>query len=131
VRNSIWTLLLGALLSACAPLPQQEFVVDTLNTQEGQIPCVVLVDDELQVGTDGQELRTPARLAMRFKPRPDGLGYQGVKLGVRAVKLDGEGKVISGSKKGESSEYQDDFRLIYPSDPPRQLFVLWRKRVGG
>jgi hypothetical protein len=118
-------------LVSCVGQSRREFLVDAINTQEGQLPCVVLIDDEVQHGPESQELRTPARVVIDFKLRSDGIGYQSVKLGVKAVSVDAEGKIVSGLRKGEPSDYHEDFRSVYPADAPRQMFVLHRRRAGS
>ncbi|MGH9363096.1 MAG: hypothetical protein ACRD2T_14390 [Thermoanaerobaculia bacterium] len=121
-------LLAAALLVSCAGHTQREFTVEAINTSETPVACAIYVDDELQAGKDGRELTTPARVTVRFRRRSDGEGFESVKLGARAVKLDPSGKVIHGLLKGQKSDYNEDFRSIYPTDEKIQLFILARTR---
>jgi hypothetical protein len=127
-----WTAILAAaLLSSCSAPPRTEFTVDALSTHEAALPCVILVDDEIQLDKDNHELRTPAKVTIDFKRRSDGTGVRSVKLGVKAVKVDQDGKIVSGLRKGETSEYHEDSRAIYPGDAQRQLFLLYKRRAGS
>lgn len=107
-----------------------EFYVSSINTREAEVPCVVLLEDAIVTGKEKQELRTPCRITLQFKPKRGG-SYEGVKLGVKAVQVDAEGKIIHGLRKGEASEYHEEWRQIKPTDATRQLFVLYRKRAGN
>jgi len=117
-------------LFSCASYMQREFVIDAVNTQESSVPAVVYMEDEVLVGKESQELRTPATITVRFKMRSDGSGVEGVKLGVKAVKVDEDGRVVQGLRHGDPSEYNEDFRSVYPGDSKRQLFILHRRRAG-
>jgi hypothetical protein len=119
------------LLTSCASYLQREFVVEALNTQEAAVDALVLLEDEVVAPAEGREVRTPATITVRFKRRSDGAGYESVKLGVKAVKVGEEGKVIHGLRRGEASEYHEDFRALYPFDAKRQLFILHRRRAGS
>ena len=124
--------LLALGLVSCAELRQEVFIVETINTQETHVPCVVYLEEQLQrQRPEGPELVTPQRITVTFRPRPTGSGYEGVKLGVKSVKVDQDGKVVGGLRKGDTPEYQEDSRLVYPADAPRQLFVLYRRRAGS
>jgi len=125
--------LLGAFaLASCATVRQEVFIVEAINTQEAQVPCVLYLEDQLQrQRPEGPELVTPQKITVTFRPRPTGSGYEGVKLGVKSVKVDQDGKVVGGLRKGDTPEYQEDWRFVYPADAPRQLFVLYRRRAGS
>lgn len=126
--------LLGWLLCASCSGPYiAEFRVRSINTDEEEIPCVVFRDEQLVVDeTTNAPVLTPAQLKIAFPPRRDGGdGYQSVKLGVRAVELDAEGKVVGDLTEEEASPYVEDSRFVHDDDAPTQLFVLRRNKDYG
>jgi hypothetical protein len=131
IARLLW-LLPAFSLASCATVRQEVFIVEAINTQETQVPCVIFIDDEIQrQKPDGPELVTPQRVTITFRERQSGSGYDSVKLSLKSVKVDQDGKVIAGLRKGDTPEYQEDSRAVHTADAPRQLFVLYRRRAGS
>ena len=130
--KSLWipTLLFCASCSGPQPI---SFRVAAINTDEEEVPCAILIDDQVVVDNGTNEpIRTPAQIPIEFPEAKDGgEGRAGVKLGVRAVALDPQGKVLTGLKEGESSPYTEDSRFVYPDDGRSQLFILRRNKEAG
>ncbi|MGQ9590235.1 MAG: hypothetical protein ACUVYA_08070, partial [Planctomycetota bacterium] len=81
-----------ALCTSCAHEQPLLFDVRAINTDEEEVPCVVLLDDQLVLDAATNEpVRTPARVEIAFPEAPDGK-RRSAKLAVRpAVPAAGEG----------------------------------------
>lgn len=117
-------------LVSCSSVQYQEVYVNAISTQEEELPCVILVEDEIQLGDDNAAILTPVKIRLPFYLKNDGSGFEGTKLGVKAVKVE-DGKIIHGLNRGEESEYNTDWRSVHLGDATKQLFILYRKRVGA
>ena len=119
-------LLLPVLLAACSPQQVEEFNVITINQEEKQVPCVVLIDDSFVFTTPESQnhLVTPVKVKVRFDRANNEYGYQRVKLGVKAVPTDSSGKVPQTVRPRDRSPYFEQFRHLYPNFPKNQLFIL-------
>ncbi len=113
------------LLAACASAPPARFRVEAMDTEEKGVPCVVLADDQVLLDEKTSEpIRTPADVAIAF--RQGGKSAEAVKLGVRAVQVDADGKAKV--REAEDAPYVDDWRMVYPKDPKRQVFFLRKNK---
>lgn len=113
------------LCASCASQQPNVFQVRAINADEEEVPCVVLVDDQVLLDPSTNEpVRTPAKVELSFPTAPDGR-RRSVKLGVRPIRPGGE------ESEGEGSGgilYAEDSRFVAPTDAPTQLFVLRRSR---
>jgi len=112
------------LLVSCAAVRLEEFSVSAINVEEKPVACAILKDDEFLLTPAGEHVRAPAKVKIPFQKEKDGAGYASVKLGVKAVVVDEEGKITHGVRDRERSPYVEQSRHIYPHDPKRQLFIL-------
>ena len=121
---------LAVLCASCAGERVVEYRVVAIGSEETELPCVVFRDDEVVLDKKSNEpVVTPATVKVTFKEKDDGSGgYAGVKLGVKAVTLDPQGKIQSGAKDEEPSPYLEDSRYLYWQDSRAQLFVLRRNK---
>ncbi|MBI4585437.1 MAG: hypothetical protein HY717_15600 [Planctomycetes bacterium] len=122
------------LAVSCGPL-QKEFYINAINTQEEKVVCAILQEDEVLYDKNNQAILSPATVILTFKMKSDGSDWEKIKIGVKAVEKDAEGKVIRGLKQEEESPYLEDnnsFRYVQPNDARTQLFILRRnKNYGG
>jgi hypothetical protein len=122
---------LAALLCAsCASMEETEFYVEAINTDTEKVSCIILRDDELVLDNATNDyVKTPATVWVRFHEDRDGDGkYDGVKLGVRPVVIDAQGKIIQGTKEADPTPYLEDSRHVYSNDAKTQLFILRRNK---
>ena len=114
------------LFASCASTKAPKFYVETIDTQEEKVVCAIYRDDELLLDKNNQPILAPAWVEIPFQ------GEGGVKLGVRGVAIDREANAVRGLREGENSPYLEEYRVVYPTDSKRQLFVLRKnKRTGG
>ena len=73
---------------------------------------------------------TPATIPISFKLGRTG-EYESVKLGVRAVEVGPDGKIVRGLREGEEGPYRYDWRGIFFADARRQLFILLKNKSYG
>ncbi len=114
------------LCASCASQQPNVFDVRAINADEEEVPCVVLVDDQVLLDPDTNEpIRTPAKVQLTFPLMPDGR-RRNAKLGVRPIRA-GAGE---GSEEQSSGGiiYAEESRFVAPTDAPTQLFVLRRSR---
>jgi hypothetical protein len=130
-RLAILSLLLCV---SCSAPPIVDFQVAAINAEEEEIPCVILLDDQvlLNDGTN-QPVQTPAQVSVRFVEERHGRGeLRHVKLGVRALSLDPQGNALGGVQDPEDSPYVEDSRYVDFFDAREQVFILRPNReVGG
>lgn len=121
-------LLISLACVSCTVAPtQREFRVEAVNTEEESLACVIYVGDELLLNRARAPLMTPATVELDFESEKG--VFQGVKVRVRAVKIDSRGRIVRGLGEGEVSPYLDDTRYLHHTDAPRQLFILRRNKV--
>jgi hypothetical protein len=124
-RFETLTLLSSALVFlsiSCGPI-QRQFYVNALDTQETEISCVILVNDEILPSAE-EPFLTPHTIDLTFNKKRDGSDYESIKLDVRAVELDSDGKIVRGIREGEASPYLGEPRYLYCNDAGKQLFFL-------
>jgi hypothetical protein len=123
-------LLCGLLCVSCSGPRIVEFRVLAINTEEEEVPCVVVRDEQVAVDhATNQPLVTPKQVPVTFASLPSGgEGYESVKLGVRAVVVDSSGNIVGGLEEGEASPYVEDSRFVRDGDAKIQLFILRRNK---
>ena len=112
------------LLASCSRQRMEEFSINTINLEKKEVPCVLLLDDSFLLTPSQAHVVTPTRIQVRFERANNEYGYQSVKLGVKAVPTDASGKVPQTVRPRDRSPYFEDFRILYPNFPKRQLFIL-------
>jgi ketosteroid isomerase-like protein len=116
------------LASACATRHAREFLVETINSSEENVPCVIYLDDALLVDPEQMPILTPAPVHLVFE---DAGEARKPRLRVRAVKLGADGKVVGGlgeNDKGDASPYHEELRYVRHDDARKQLFILRRNK---
>jgi len=120
------------LLVSCATERTGAFRVNAFDTEEKAVTCVIFLNDEVLLDDKSQEpIRTPAEVKIQFREKAEGSGFESMKLGVRAVEVDGEGKIVRGLREREDSPYIEDSRSVYPNDARQQTFFLRKNRIQG
>ena len=123
-------ILPALLLVGCATDRAVKFHVTTMDTEEKPVTCVIFANDELVLDEKSQDpLRTPVDVKVQFREKTDGPGFESVKIGVRAVEIDKDGKIVKGLREREESPYIEDARSVYPTDSRQQTFFLRKNRV--
>lgn len=130
MRFAILSLIAVSAFS-CASTYKEKFYISAIDSNEKELTCAVLLENEPALNEKNETVCTPAWVEIPFVERVDGRGYEGVKLCVRFVELDAEGKIVRGAKEGEQANYFEDSRVLYPKDAKRQLFVLRRNKSVG
>lgn len=128
VFSLLAALVASAFCASCAHEQPLLFEVRAINTDEEEVPCFVLLDDQPVLdATTNEPLRTPARVEIAFPESPGGR-RQSAKLGVRpAAAAAGEGG--AGEASGAAAAiYAEDARFVAPTDARTQLFVLRRRK---
>lgn len=129
IRPSFLIPLLCVVCVSCVSARKIHSSIETLNSAEESVPCVVFENDEMLLSEENMPVVTPAKVeieASRFSQRGRGSGH--VRLGVRPVKLIPDGKVVGGLSSGESLPYLEERRSIAENDATKQLFILRRNK---
>lgn|ERR1041385_4312128 len=122
LRNTVLAAPAALLLIGCVQTSQKDFYISAIDTEENKVPCVVMKDDNFYLDEKNEPVLTPATVKVKFG------GADSVRLGVRAVQVDNDGKVVGGLREGEVSPFKEDWRAVRPEDAKNQLFVLLRNR---
>lgn len=120
--------LLAVLLFcvSCSSVKYSTFNVSSINSGKETIRSVVIVNDEVYKTPDGQVVITPAEVRVPFEiDRNTGL-FRTVKIGVRAIVEDEDGRISRGLEESDELPYYPKSRAYYHNDPYKLLFVLVR-----
>lgn len=129
MKRILASMTLALLGTACASARVGEFHVSAIDSNERDITCVVLMDNEPLLNERNEPIKTPAWVKVPFNKR-DGR-FEAAKIGVRAVKVGADGKIISGLAEGDVSPYREDWRMLDPEDPKHQLYILRKNKVSS
>ena len=124
IRMKRFAALLAVLLTSCSSVYRKEFYVSAYNTEEKEMPCVVLVDDQVYLDDASEPVLTPARVIVPFRESNDRTGFEKIKVGVKSVELDASRKIIRGLRDDDVPAYFPDSRFVQYNDAIRQLFIL-------
>ena len=123
----LFTLLFAAASTACASQKFVEFDVEARDTHNKPVECVVFVNKTRQNDSAGQPLLTPQKLRIEFQEKADGTGFEPVELVLKSVRR--SGGALIGLKPDEAQPWlMGDPRMVFPSDPRRQLFIGFENR---
>jgi hypothetical protein len=110
-------------LSSCSGPFKRSFQVNVINTSGEKVPAVVLLDGERYLLNGEEEAITPATIELEFsRSNAELSGFAMRKLGVRAVSLDEDGKLMSDGEG--ASPYKDRDRVIFFNDAGTVLFIV-------
>ena len=131
-RDCIFSIALSCILFSavsCASVRQTEFTISAIDTDERDVTCVIFSDEQILVNNSSNEpIRTPANIKVIFKPKSDGSGFESVKLGLKAVEVGPDKKIIKGLREGEGSRFLEDVRWVQPTDAKNQTFILLKDK---
>jgi hypothetical protein len=114
------------LLVSCGSVEERTFRVKALDTEEREVPCVVTRDDQVLLSGANEPIRTPADIKLAFKRA--GGEFEAIQLGVKAVQVAPDGKILKGLREGEDSPYTGESRYILPGDAKNQVFFLRKNK---
>lgn len=127
--NRLWLLAAFLAISCRSVEGPADFRIVAIDSEEKEIPCVVLLDNEIVLdGATNQPIRTPASVVVTFRKAKDGSGDERVELGVRALPVDSEGNLVGGWEPGNPSPFIEQKRFLQPEDARTQVFVLRRNK---
>lgn len=118
------------VFASCSSARMGEFYISAVDTSEKEVVCAVFNESEPLLNEKNEPIKTPAWIKINFKERSQGSGFEPAKIGVRAVEIGPDGKIIRGLQEGDSSAYLEDWRFIAPTDTNRQLFILRRNKAS-
>ncbi len=112
----------------CSAVRSETFYIGAINTKKEAVTCIIYVDDEIVAQGDNPEnpVRTPANVPIKFRIKPDGMGFGSVKVAVKAVEVE-NGKIVKGLLENERSPYLQDgnaARSVRIGDARKQIFIL-------
>ena len=121
--------LLAFLGAACASTRVGEFYISAIDTNEKDIVCAVFNENEPILNEKNEPIKTPAWVKIPFNKK-DGK-FEAAKIGVRAVEVSPDGKILKGLQEGDVSPYLESWRIVDPEDPKRQLYILRKNKASS
>lgn len=127
--SRVFLLLLPVFLCVSCGKMVRTFSVNAINTDEKEVPAVILLDDEVYLDRANDPVLTPAEVVVEFEPGAGGDPYRKMKLGVKPVDLGSNGEIVRGLREGDSAPYLEPLpRFVQPTDARVQLFILRRNK---
>ncbi len=125
--RAVLLLLVVSLCASCNLARKRTYSVRVINVSQDAVDCVVVVDDQLHVDDSNEPVRTPADVTLTFEYDDTREAYRSMKLDVKSILLDDEGKIVQGLREGETGPYLEDSRSVHYDDAKVQLFILRRR----